>query len=478
MRTTNLSPRFLGLVALLTINVACGSDAGSHDSAARAGSAGDGANGGSQDGGRAGHHSGGTGGGVAGTAQGGDSGNSGAGGSPGGTGGSAGRGGQAPFDGSELQLNDVSILFPLPKTAEESENGLLTASASGERGVLLSEATYDSVGHIRGFHNTNPPGAAGGQPDAPYGDLRVVAARLDPCFAETHPEAPSAVCQNQLRLILQQPAPLDQEYEKFPADGALHLFYSLTRDELLSLVSTIADLRRAQAPGQQLGKLQPHPLMVKQGLMGAMATGVRAAILAHAGEKNLTRATRLSAIGDGPFWEFGGFDIAGGKLTAMTIPTLADTVHKQNFNEGFGQPITAGTVSPASGSANDFSGLLTASANTDEPTKVALLSKLRRVENPARETPNTIDCVTCHLATPVSQLVVEGALHWAATEVDGAFVPDQRFKAEDLAPTFESQSPLTNFHAFSYGVSGVGINQRVVNESAAIVVYLASQAAR
>ena len=39
--------------------------------------------------------------------------------------------------------------------------------------------------------------------------------------------------------------------------------------------------------------------------------------------------------------------------------------------------------------------------------QLAKLRSLGRVENPGAHSPNTVDCVTCHVATPALKLVVE-----------------------------------------------------------------------
>ena len=105
------------------------------------------------------------------------------------------------FDATELQLNDVSLLFPLPQTEQELADGLLTMSAQGARGKLLRESLYSNVDDI--FGSQVRPGV-GGRPVAPYANLRVVALRLDPCFGTLEPPDSGAGCQNQLRWVVQR----------------------------------------------------------------------------------------------------------------------------------------------------------------------------------------------------------------------------------------------------------------------------------
>lgn len=410
-------------------------------------------------------------GGEAGTA--GTAGTGGSGGSNGGSAGSGGKheggeGGAAPVEPKELQLNDVSVLFPLPETPAEVKTGLLAVSTSGARGKLLPEALYTAVGPIAGTSGeANLPGA---QLLAPYANLRIVALRVDPCFAELEPPMSGEGCLNQLRLIAQEVGVGGAE------DSALHLFYSISRDELLEIVHDIGTLREQQAPGQRLGKLAPHPIMAEQGLSGAMAEGVRKLILARAGVDNLTRITRMSARG-GPFWDFSGFDVKDGKATPFGIPTLPKgSDQKQTFNRGFGgieQEVIDAT--PPSGSPDDFMVLMNMNAAQalEDAERTALLTSLLRVENPGHHSPNTVDCVSCHVATPAIKQVIEPLLGLELPDGPERFhVAEALVPSKDLEATFESDDAITNVHAFSYLGKKVGINQRTVNESAAVVAYL------
>jgi hypothetical protein len=383
-------------------------------------------------------------------------------------GGSAGIGGNLPFDSADIQLNDVSILFPLPKTNQERDQGMLAMNAKGAHGVLLPEALYTAVGPVSGRGPTTSTGIAG---RAPYKDLRVVAARIDPCFAELDVPADGEGCENQLRLVVQEV----RDGSTF--DSALHLFYTITREELLDLVSAIGGLRQALRPGERLGKLQPHPIMVEEGLAGSMSKGVRGAILAHAGQDNLIRVTRMTEF-NGPFWDFSGFDIVDGKTQPMQIPTLtAPQDLEQTFLREF-SPELQGSAEPPSGSEDDFMVLMNppeASA-LSEAEQRGKLTALVRIENPNVHSPNTVDCVTCHIATPATKLVVEPTLGLSAADIAEAFAPTgDAVSADELEPTFENNDFSVNVHAFSYDGELIGINQRTVNESAAVVQFLSEQ---
>ncbi len=376
------------------------------------------------------------------------------------------------------QMNDVSILFPIPTDGGVTRAGLLAASASGARGTLLPSNLYDAVGHVIG-NTFTPPIAPGSTGEAMYADLAVVAVRIDPCFASLAPDPHGTGCANQLRLIFQEMVLFNTGIDG-PNDSALHVFYSLTRAELESLVRSVIALRQASSGSAQLGPLQPHPDMVKEGLNGAFATGLRALVLKYAGAQNLVRVTKMSA-NDGVFaWTFSGFDVTtpgAASITPMVIPTLLpDAGSSQTFLRNFGpNEGMQGRFEPETISPDDLAPLANADvANTlDAGTRQAAFDALVRVENPTRFTPNTIDCASCHLAMPTA-LYNAGPLFGISEAGNAnAFTADARFvPAGATVPTLDVTGAF-NLHAFSYaGAENPEISQRTVNETAAIVAYL------
>jgi len=374
------------------------------------------------------------------------------------------------------QMNDVSILFPVVSDGGATSIGLLAASASGARGTLLPEALYQAVGTVIGSTFVGPvaPGSVG---VAEYADLHVVAMRIDPCFASTAPDPHGGGCLNQLRLIFQE-VTLSQG-DEVTTDSALHVFYALSRAELEQFVRSVIALRLQVHGAGDLGPLAPHPLLVSGGENGAFASGLRALILAHAGAQNLTRVTRLDANDEVFAWTFNGFDVSNADavaFTPMVIPTLPDAGTTQLFVRNFGtNQDMQGQFEPETTASDDLAPLAnaTVAAGLDAAGRQRAFDALVKVENPADFTPNTIDCASCHLATPTE--VYNAGPTYGLSESGNAnlFVPDARFVSNaEMALTLDPASPF-NVHAFSYtNEDSPAINQRTVNETAAIVAYL------
>ena len=229
--------------------------------------------------------------------------------------------------------------------------------------------------------------------------------------------------------------------------------------------------------------------MVSQGLGGAMAKGVEQLILQYAGAQNLTRLTELSngaeplTSTDAPgLWFMSGIDIsdAGAAATSpLTIPTLADDAGStalEQVNAVLSGPgeFFFGFLSPNTTSTDDLTPLDNGSPTTlSASDQTAAFDSLVRIENPSDNSPNTIDCGSCHLATPSEAFVAMPVFSLDDTTSALAFQPDGKsVVTADMARTFGTSSIQLNIHAFSYVGQSPAINQRVVNETASIVEYL------
>jgi hypothetical protein len=381
-------------------------------------------------------------------------------------------------------MNDVSILFPLPSSKADLDH-LLAPSAAGSQGALVPSALYASMSPITGSTLTLDGGAF--QQFAAYTDLRVVALRIDPCFASLDPDPEGAGCTAQIRLIFQE---VDWSQGSATAfDSALHAFYDLTRDDFLSLARALVALRQANAGGRDLGALAPHPIMVQQGLAGAMSQGVQALILQYAGENNLVRLAEFGTVNNDleEIWNLSAFDVGTDKTVAVPSPiaTLTDGDGGPVFADGLSG--SADTFNPDGGPPFLSAGFSQSNDPLDAinplddgkpwllstPARQAALDALVRVENPQDNSPNTVNCSTCHVATPTEKLVAMPLFAFSDVSSALAFQPDATFVAPaDTAVTFNTHGGQFNIHAFSYFGASPGINQRVVNETAAVVAYL------
>lgn len=351
--------------------------------------------------------------------------------------------------------HDVSVLFPMPEVLGQ-QTSLIGADASGRRGPLLPEDTYLALPMVDNALSNHQS----------YSLLRVVSARFDPCFPGL-----GEPCQNQIRLVM-QPVTIDPTGEKVVAnDAAIHLFYSLTREELEAVLRQVVDLRRASGFEVSSEPLGPHPAIVAEGVEGAFARGFRDVLVMYAGQANLVRVTSMVLAGAKDDWRFSGFDIVDGEMVPMDIPGLGATeqsfVNADQSGAGFDQV----SVSPESTSADDFTLLLdpAAAAAATAEARVAAFGALLRVENPQRHSPATVDCVSCHIA-PLTRAFAQRELGLAADGSEDVYV-----SAEGSEPAGGSQFATHMLRAFGVFGHDPAIAQRTVNETDAVVAYVNEQ---
>jgi hypothetical protein len=368
-----------------------------------------------------------------------------------------------------VQMNDVSILYPLATDADDISNYLSPTSNGAGAGDLLPADIFGAIAtQVQGING------------APQIDnLHVVAARLDPCFAQIGPVTDPSSCSHMIRLVYQSVTPATNGGTGVTvADSGFHVFYSLTADQFASLVKDIVNLRVANSDGKDLGELAVHPIMKSQGLSGAFAQGLNAIILKYAGAGNIIKITGfLGVFSQHTSWNFAASDVADGVTTVAPIASLANNAVEQTVSLGtaptdliqlsFLQTTTSDNVQPLLSSV--------VQDDTDDVRQAAFDGALR-IENPNFHSPNTIDCASCHTAEIARQLVGEDFFKLSATGDANAFVPNSKYVTKgDVDAKYLAVQPnglAVNLHAFSYDGTAPMIIQRVINETASIVAAL------
>lgn len=374
----------------------------------------------------------------------------------GGTGGGA--GGGAGSDGG-LDLNDVSFLFPLP--APNAEAQLLGLDDTGPKGALLPRALFDGL----------PVIVEGADAGALYAEARVVSARVDPCFpGATPPAAPT--CVKQVRLVVQPVrfGGADAGFAETTDDATLHLFYTLDDATFTDVHRALWRLKDRAGDATAHQPLDVHPVMKAEGLGGAYASQVKDLVLQHCGAQNLSRVAFMSVANFGRAWRFGAFDVVNGALVADTIPRL-NGLTAQNVQELGTPEFRNGSLIP-SPPGDDLDVLLSESSMrlADPRTLERALTSALRIEHPERESPKTIDCGSCHVASRARRHA-ETYRGVDISQWDDAFHAAPRF---DLRRVDGAADDPTALRAFGYFGNRSALNQRTINESAVIAEALSA----
>lgn len=334
-----------------------------------------------------------------------------------------------PTESRLLGLNDVTFLLPL--------EGLDTPGLPAPRALVPVEL-FDRLSTVPGDVLTE------------LDRLRVVALRFDLCDREKLGPC-GAEADGSLRLVL-QPLLATGETE----DVAFHAFYPVPRAKMPRVVD---ELRR-------LARLQDVPRASALRVNTAFSTdeGYRLALIELVGRyARAERLHRLTLFGQltlqaALVWVFRGVELHAGAFEPIAIAGIgADEQLVRLFSN------TSYTIEPE---LDIPSGLLNALSDTgferaDDAQRTQALETLAAVDNPARHTASTVQCVACHASTTVltPRAVLAGVAPDALTS---------RFTSDlfDLTPLGEETLRPRTLRALGYLQKWPMVSQRVINETA------------
>ncbi|MDB5214460.1 MAG: hypothetical protein JWO86_2387 [Myxococcaceae bacterium] len=386
-----------------------------------------------------------------------------------------------------LDTNDVSFLVPLPTTAEEPALVQLKDAPS-----LLTFEKFTGFLGASGWTPLIDPIAPAMQ-RAIYDSLRVVAVRVDPCFPGFNPG--ESACRPQLRLVVQSvtaQANSDDVHQVKTGDATLHFFYELTASELRDVVIALRRWK-ADAPQATAGKpLGVHPRLLQEGMQGKLAGQLRSLVLAKCREANLSRIAFMM-VQFGPLssfpdqWAFGAANVAGGAFVPAKLAHLKEEASPQLFimrrkkaaGDDTGPPQVdpnslAGVFLPESSAPDSASFFLQSDNYLPHPGRAdvtAAMKRLLRIENPHFNGPSSVDCASCHIATPLRLFAERNGISTQGAEYEGDRYQPVKGANADLrtmqATTVADREMYTTVN-FGYFDLQPSISQRTVNESAEV----------
>ncbi|MCB0357569.1 MAG: hypothetical protein KDD40_11205, partial [Bdellovibrionales bacterium] len=193
-------------------------------------------------------------------------------------------------------LNDVSILFPLPNESVKAIDLIAPYEQSG-LGSLISQDVYQMVPPLINADLSNQ--------EMFHQSLHAVSLRFDPC-----PSDENNICYPEVRIVW-QPLMYDKKSQQWTGrDATLHSFYRLNEQQFNSVKSQLWKLKLAN---EKLGittnllPLNIHPAFQNQLTQSKFLNGVKELILEHCGSQNLFKLTFMSLLVPSRWWRFGSF---------------------------------------------------------------------------------------------------------------------------------------------------------------------------
>lgn len=167
-------------------------------------------------------------------------------------------------------------------------------------------------------------------------------------------------------------------------------------------------------------------------------------------------------------WHFLGFDIdSQGKMSPMIIPRLGNVAQQSFVNNAV--PFTSffGGFAPKPQGEDTINSIPRDSdiARKDQDLIKAEIGAAFRAENPDRHNPNTMDCMTCHIAQSVKTWGLRNFPQWEFEKMwDAVTYKNPRYDLANKSATWRTN----NVRAFGYFDRDAYFSQRVINESAAV----------
>lgn len=355
-------------------------------------------------------------------------------------------------------MNDVSMLLPIPKSAEDLKANYLNGATMLTSGALVSSAT------LKLFDWKTTSADIDLRKRENIERLVVLGIRLDPCFKDLFTDA----CRPQIRLIAQE-AVFGGD-QTGTADVGVHLFFDTTGANVRSLISFAADYRtKALGAGSAKAILQAQPIITQEGMIGKFWTAFRPQLLNVLGQAKLTRSAFFTVLPTTRDWMFRSFDIQDGVATPLAIAGVKEKFQPvDNQSTSTVDFLTSSADLPRATPATDqtFDYLRDSAEfrrSGDSRVKPFQVT-LERLENPTVHLPGTIDCLSCHSTPAIKSSLRKAGIATVAN--DSTFVTKT---AGSLFNLYETRYEARDLRLFGYRDRSPIVGQRVINESAAIV---------
>ncbi len=348
-----------------------------------------------------------------------------------------------PAEARKFPLYNLSILLPLPSALEDA----MGLAAEGCRRPFLAP---DLFAEIPALAPTRAPA------NTQYRDVRLVGIRFD-------------LKADELRLVFQ---PLYVRNSPTPArrvflgdDAAIHLFFRMPRADLIAAQRELA----VAFPGLAPDKLGVHP-----GIRGVADRAKLKRLLCDVAARSLFKVTFMNVRGGRILWNFGGFlvdESANGRRFRRDDVVIrnADGIFRDPGDANMSVQQVArlrgglrAQLRPRVNAGDHMMEIFDATSSLPMASVREIRRAVDRIENPRLNSPDTVDCASCH-ATESARFAVQRHVPQMPASVDAYPLPAGYSLDESISP--EVLANTINFRAFGYLDEAASINRRVLNET-------------
>jgi hypothetical protein len=216
-------------------------------------------------------------------------------------------------------LNDVTVIYPMPRSATE-DLAMVRPSDAGPHGELLPKVVAGLFDRIQ-------------LPiDTLYPDLRLMSVRLDPCGMKQKAE-----CLPEIRIVWQRLMPVSDGsgMSRTTTTQAFHTFYRLTIEEVAAYGRKLTPLLDRHSPSTRKRPLDIHPAFVRDGINGAFGKDFRKLLSESVGVNKMFRIAAIGTTqGTNPLPSFQGKDLVDGKWVDQDIAGISEAIQSFKVTTG------------------------------------------------------------------------------------------------------------------------------------------------
>lgn len=398
--------------------------------------------------------------------------------------------------GLPWSLNDVTILYPLPSQTSlgSAVSSSPTADSPTPEMIPFVDSSYGSKHLEIGDSLIAALGSTGQTPLLDVYQLqqlyRVVGVRFDPCFRDHFTDS----CQRQIRLSWQ---PIVQYSGKWMAlDATIHTFYTLSNRDWQAMLAELDVLRSRYARLTENQPLQPHPALVREGLRGPFATGLRKLLSKYANWERLSRVAKAISNPKSPnngapgiLWEFAMAVSDGhGALSQAAIPNVSSSIYGQgNAFEVIGNmsrdgksfiPVVLSSTGnqPVASTLNagveNILPLINGNLDPKNPSHQQALALLYqsslRILQPTLHLPGTTDCVSCHMASSAGSWLARNLPQNTRAPIEQSVIKTWGLGRHNLKNVSPASADTRSIRGLGYVGNFPSISARVIFESAVV----------
>jgi hypothetical protein len=292
-----------------------------------------------------------------------------------------------------LAPNDITILFPLPKSDEEFSKAIKIADR-------LPVAAFP-----RGNYNLAHGAREQYSPETVVASTVLIGLRLDPCFKSL----PTDACDPQVRGVWQPVVKADDGTGYTTLDATAHSFHPVSRAELDGVLNALT----AHRVGTK--SLSVHTRLAQEGYSGPTYQALISAIRPFVRADRTKKVASMTFLSDVAEWNFEQFEKEAGTGSWKNAPVKRSAGSSDGLTQRFvnwGQQTEF--LTETSAAALSETALWFPLVNSvyfrgyAKPAEVQAAFKLSRsILTTTDRKPGTMDCVSCHASFALEAILAK-----------------------------------------------------------------------